>query len=151
MYKSITLPAHILVIYFQNDQTVWGQIIWNFWWEDDIKIVLVSKCSSDIEQYVEFEMSVLISPSKSLISSRWVTIFNLTLSILQRERDLQMVWHIDQCSTWNPHSLCAKYWFSLLQRVLVNKIISHGIVHRLIHSKFCSKFFYGEGCGFLRH
>ena len=26
----------------------------------------------DIEQYVEFEMSVLISPPKSLISSRWV-------------------------------------------------------------------------------
>ena len=39
-----------------------------------MKIVLVSKCSLDIEQYVEFEMSVLISPSKSLISSRWVTL-----------------------------------------------------------------------------
>ena len=38
-----------------------------------MKIVLVSKCSLDIEQYVEFKMSVLISPSKSLISSRWVT------------------------------------------------------------------------------
>ena len=38
-----------------------------------MKIVLVSKCSLDIEQYVEFEMSVLISPSKTLISSRWVT------------------------------------------------------------------------------
>ena len=38
-----------------------------------MKIVLVSKCSLDIEQYVEFKISVLISPSKSLISSRWVT------------------------------------------------------------------------------
>ena len=38
-----------------------------------MKIVLVSKYSLDIEQYVEFKMSVLISPSKSLISSRWVT------------------------------------------------------------------------------
>ena len=36
-------------------------------------IVLVSKCSLDIEQYVGFKMSVLISPSKSLIRSRWVT------------------------------------------------------------------------------
>ena len=33
----------------------------------------MSKCFLDIEQYVEFKMSVLISPSKSLISSRWVT------------------------------------------------------------------------------
>ena len=33
-----------------------------------MKIVLVSKCSLDIEQYVEFKLSVLISPSKSLIS-----------------------------------------------------------------------------------
>ena len=38
-----------------------------------MEIVLVSKCSLDIEQYVRFKMSVLISPSKSLISSRWVT------------------------------------------------------------------------------
>ena len=38
-----------------------------------MKIVLVSECSLDIEQHVEFKMSVLISPSKSLISSRWVT------------------------------------------------------------------------------
>ena len=36
-------------------------------------IILVSKCSMDIEQYVEFKMSGLISPSKSLISLRWVT------------------------------------------------------------------------------
>ena len=33
-----------------------------------MKIVLVSKCSLDIEQYVEFKMSVLISPSKSLLA-----------------------------------------------------------------------------------
>ena len=38
-----------------------------------MKIVLVSKCSLDIEQYVEFKISVMISNSKSLISSRWVT------------------------------------------------------------------------------
>ena len=38
-----------------------------------MNIILVSKCSLDIEQYVEFKMSVLISPSKSLISLRWVT------------------------------------------------------------------------------
>ena len=38
-----------------------------------MKIVLVSKCSLNIEQYVEFKMSVLISPSKGLISLRWVT------------------------------------------------------------------------------
>ena len=38
-----------------------------------MKIILVSKCSLDIEQYVEFKMSVLISPSKSLISLCWVT------------------------------------------------------------------------------
>ena len=37
------------------------------------KIVLVLKGFLDIEQYVEFKMSVLISPSKSLTSSRWVT------------------------------------------------------------------------------
>ena len=36
-------------------------------------IVLVSKCSLDIGQHVEFRISVLISPSKSLISSHWVT------------------------------------------------------------------------------
>ena len=44
--------------------------------EYDMKIVLVSKCSLDIEQYVEFKMSVLMSPSKSLINSHWVT-YNL--------------------------------------------------------------------------
>ena len=38
-----------------------------------MKIIFVSNCSLDIEQYVEFKMSILISPSKSLISSHWVT------------------------------------------------------------------------------
>ena len=38
-----------------------------------MKIILVSNCFLGIEQYVEFKMSLLISPSKSLISSRWVT------------------------------------------------------------------------------
>ena len=38
-----------------------------------MKVILVSICFLDIEQYVEFKMSVLISPSKSLISLRWVT------------------------------------------------------------------------------
>ena len=38
-----------------------------------MKIVLVSKRSLDIEQNIEFKMSVLISPSKSLISTFWVT------------------------------------------------------------------------------
>ena len=41
-----------------------------------MKIILGSKCSLDIEQYVEFKMSVLISPSKSLISLCLVTILN---------------------------------------------------------------------------
>ena len=39
----------------------------------DMNIILVSKCFSDIEQYVEIKYSVLISPSKSLIHSRWVS------------------------------------------------------------------------------
>ena len=38
-----------------------------------MKIAFVSKCSLDMEQDVEFEMSVLISPSKNLISLCWVT------------------------------------------------------------------------------
>ena len=38
-----------------------------------MKIILVSKCSLDIEKYGKFNMSVLMSPSKSLISSHWVT------------------------------------------------------------------------------
>ena len=51
-----------------------------------MKIILVSKCSLNIEQYVEFKMSVLISPSKSLISLPWVTYgpgAYLTYNILQ--------------------------------------------------------------------
>ena len=31
VYKSMTLPAYILVIYFQSDQRVWDYIIYNFW------------------------------------------------------------------------------------------------------------------------
>ena len=38
-----------------------------------MKVVLVSKCTLDIGQYVEFKMSVLMSSAKSLSSSRWVT------------------------------------------------------------------------------
>ena len=51
-----------------------------------MKIVLVSKCSLDIEQYVKFKMSVLISPSKSLISSRWVTYYGLQFQNLMGGR-----------------------------------------------------------------
>ena len=47
-----------------------------------MKIVLVSKCSLDIEQNVRFKILVLISPSKSLISSRWVTYFSIDLVIV---------------------------------------------------------------------
>ena len=46
-------------------------------------IILVSKCSIDIEQYVEFKMSVLISPSKSLISWRWVTFVSSIMKMYQ--------------------------------------------------------------------
>ena len=47
-----------------------------------MKIVLVSKCSLDIEQNVEFKMSVLISPSKSLLSSCWVTyVYSQTIRV----------------------------------------------------------------------
>ena len=31
VYKSITLLVHILVTYFQSDQTDWDSIIFNFW------------------------------------------------------------------------------------------------------------------------
>ena len=51
-----------------------------------MKIVLVSKCSLHIEQYVEFKMSVLISPSKSLISSRWVTYIDRRTDVKREER-----------------------------------------------------------------
>ena len=33
-----------------------------------MKIVLVSKCSLDIEQYVEFEVQVLISPQRASLA-----------------------------------------------------------------------------------
>ena len=46
-----------------------------------MNIILVSKCSLDIEQYVEIKISVLISPSKSLIHSCWVTIYCLAEGI----------------------------------------------------------------------
>ena len=48
-----------------------------------MKTVLVSKCSLDIEHNVEFKMSVLISPSKSLISSRWVTYVCFLFAVLK--------------------------------------------------------------------
>ena len=38
-----------------------------------MKIILMSICSLDIEQYVEFEMSGLMSPLKSLSSLHWIT------------------------------------------------------------------------------
>ena len=47
-----------------------------------MKIVVVSKYFLDIEQYVEFEMSVLISPSKILISLCWVTYVSCNESCL---------------------------------------------------------------------
>ena len=47
-----------------------------------MKIVLVSKCSLDIGQYFEFQMSILISPLKSLISLELGHIF------LQKELQL---------------------------------------------------------------
>ena len=57
-----------------------------------MKIVLVSKCSFYIEQYVEFKMSVLISPSKSLISSRWVTYFVFLTSSHKDQRNITGLW-----------------------------------------------------------
>ena len=44
-----------------------------------------TKYSLKIEQNIEFKMSVLISPSKSLISSRWVTIVRKAYLILPYE------------------------------------------------------------------
>ena len=69
VYKLITLPAHILVSYFQRYQTVWDNkssitfdrnMIWISFWCPNIFL--------DIEQYVEFKMSFLISQWKSLIA-----------------------------------------------------------------------------------
>ena len=48
-----------------------------------MKMVLVLKYFLDIEQYVEFKMSVLIFPSKSLISSRWDNMLKLNPSKCQ--------------------------------------------------------------------
>ena len=56
-----------------------------------MKIVLVSKCSLDIKQYVEFKMLVLIFPSKSLISSRWVTFIYLLHYISQSSWSTMLV------------------------------------------------------------
>ena len=44
-----------------------------------MKAILVSTCFLDIEQYVEFKMSVLISPSKSLIKLTLGHIFILNM------------------------------------------------------------------------
>ena len=62
-----------------------------------MKIILVSKCSLDIEQYVEFEMSILISPSKSLISLRWVT-YKLKLTCILGHINSCKVCSVDQLS-----------------------------------------------------
>ena len=47
-----------------------------------MKMILVSKHFLDIEQYVEFKMSVLIFPSKSLISLRWVTYVEVSSEVI---------------------------------------------------------------------
>ena len=57
---------------------------------DDMKIILVSKCSLDIEEYVEFKMSVLISPSKILISSHRVT--NVYVSNIVESVSFSLKW-----------------------------------------------------------
>ena len=45
-----------------------------------MKIVLVSKCSLDIKQYVEFKMSVLISPSRASLIRVGSHFFNASYS-----------------------------------------------------------------------
>ena len=66
-----------------------------------MKIVLVSKCSLDIEQYVEFKMSVLISPSKSLISSRWVTyVFHFITMTRQKKKENCCCPQVGFLNTW---------------------------------------------------
>ena len=52
-----------------------------------MKIIFVSKCSLDIEQFVKFKMSILISPSKSLINSRWVTYKVYRMHVLEGRGD----------------------------------------------------------------
>ena len=65
-----------------------------------MKIVSVSKCSLDIEQYFEFKTSVLISPSKSLISSYWVT--NVQKALFDRKTQ-----HNDRIKT---HSIFTSWY-----------------------------------------
>ena len=69
-----------------------------------MKIVLVSKCSLDIEQYVEFKMSVLASPSKSLINSRWVTYVDTFFSRIKNQLSTERAdfCHVKMCVlvTW---------------------------------------------------
>ena len=48
-----------------------------------MKIILVSKCYLDVEQYVEFKMSVLISPSKGphkLALGHYIYIFGMEMT-----------------------------------------------------------------------
>ena len=70
-----------------------------------MKIILVSKSFLDIEQYVEFKMSVLISPSKSLISLRWVT-YKQTNKILNSsisaKDSLSLYFYFHECNI-GPH------------------------------------------------
>ena len=54
-----------------------------------MEIILLSKCSLDIEQYVKFKMSVLVSPSKSLISLRLVT-FNFDIFVEKYKVEYQI-------------------------------------------------------------
>ena len=49
-----------------------------------MKIVLVSKCFLDIEQYAEFKMSVLISPSRASLARVWSQIFNRLYQNIQQ-------------------------------------------------------------------
>ena len=61
VYESITLPAHISAIYFSKWSGQYGiKSFITFWLEYDLKIILVSKCFLDIEQYVELKMSVFV-------------------------------------------------------------------------------------------
>ena len=61
-----------------------------------MKIVLMSKRSLDIEQYVELEMSVLISPSKSLINLHWVTFLLKCVDL----HTIGIVWCLFYFSGW---------------------------------------------------
>ena len=74
-----------------------------------MKIILVSKWSLDIEQYNEFKMSVLISPSKILISSCWVTFFNTNPAaivdyLLYRDSTRSDYWFARVYSLWHAHT-----------------------------------------------